>query len=199
MKKVIVFSGVMASALMSSYGASAASQPTDLTTRNYVDEGLSFVYQKAKTADDKATDLQTAIGTKGNANTDPSGLAGDIATLEDMVGVPADGNEPATGLHADVADLQGDVSDLADEVTDLQETVSNLQDATQTYTNGTGITVTPGEDDDPSSIGLALPNNAANGASYVFQSDGNGGGSWVQLQVTNTWDAAAEERITGGN
>lgn len=197
MKNKILFSGTMASVLMCSCGAFAASQATDLTTRSYVDDGLSFVYQKAQAVDDK-------IGTKGDDNIKPSGLAGDVAVLENAVGSPAEGNTPATGLLGDVADLQDDVDDLSDDVTslqtdvgNLQTTVSGLQAASKTYTNGAGIVVTAGaEEDDPSSIGLNLPNGATNGSSYVFQSDGNSGGSWVQLPVTDTWDSSAEARIT---
>lgn len=191
MKNKILFSGTMASVLMFSCGAFATSQATDLTTRSYVDNGLSFVYQKAKAVDDK-------VGTKGDNNVEPSGLAGDVAALETTVGTTA-----STGLRGDVADLQDDVDDLSDDVSSLQTDVDNLQDtvsglqaASKTYTNGAGIVVTPGaEDDDPSSIGLNLPNGAADGTSYVFQSDGNSGGSWVQLPVTDTWDSAAEARI----
>ena len=74
MKQKILFLGTMASVLMCSYRAFATSQATDLTTRSYVDDGLSFVYQTAKAVDDK-------IGTKGDTNTEASGLAGDVATL----------------------------------------------------------------------------------------------------------------------
>lgn len=186
MTKRLVFSGTMASVLMYSCAAFATSQATDLTTRGYVDDGLSFVYQKAKAADDK-------IGTKGDANTVASGLAGDVAALENAVGSPAVGNNAATGLRGDIATLQTNVGNL-------QTTVSGLQAASQTYVDGAGITVTAGaEEGDPSSVGLDLPAGAVDGASYVFQSDGDGGGSWIQLSVTDSWDATAEARITGGN
>ena len=200
MKQKILFSATMASVLMCSYGAQATSQATDLTTRSYVDDGLSFVYQKAKAVDDK-------IGTKGNANTLGTGLAGDVGALENAVGAPGVGNTPGTGLYGEVSDLQGDVDDLTSDVNtlqtdvgDLQETVSGLQAASKTYVNGAGIIVTAGDnDEDPSSIGLDLPAGATDGTSYVFQSNGNDGGSWVQLSVTDTWDSTAEARIVGGN
>jgi len=192
MKNKILFYGIMSSVLMCSRGAFATSQATDLTTRSYVDDGLSFVYQKAKAVEDQ-------IGTKGDDKIEPSGLAGEVAALENTIGTTAE-----TGLRGDVADLQDNVDDLSDDVTslqtdvgNLQNTVSGLQAASKTYTNGAGIVVTAGaEQDDPSSIGLNLPNGATNGTSYIFQSDGNSGGSWVQLPVTDTWDSSAEARIT---
>lgn len=185
MKKIVLFSVATASTLTCSYGAFATSQATDLTTRNYVDEGLSFVYQKAKEVDDK-------VGTKGDANTNASGLAGDVAALENVVGDAAEGNNPATGLRGDVANLQTNVSTL-------QSTVSGLQAASKTYANGAGIAINQGEEEtDPYSIGLNLPAGAVDGAAYVFQPDSNGG-AWVQLSVTDTWDASAEARIIGAN
>lgn len=186
MKRKVLFSVAMASTLTCSYGAFATSQPTDLTTRNYVDEGLSFVYQKAKAVEDK-------VGTKGDTNTEASGLAGDVAALESAVGDVAKGNNPATGLRGDVATLQTNVSTL-------QSTVSGLQAASKTYANGAGIAITEGQTEgDPYSVGLNLPENVVDGASYVFQPDGSGGGSWVQLSVTDTWDASAEARIINGS
>ena len=187
MKTKIVISGAMVSMLVCSHNAFAANEATDLTTRSYVDDGLTFVYRKIKATDEK-------VGTKGDGNTEqPSGLAGDVAALESAIGDSAVGNTPATGLRGDVANLQTDVSTL-------QSTVSGLQAASKTYVTSAGIAINPGEeDDDPSSIGLDLPENAVDGAAYVFQPDGNGGGSWVQLSVTNTWDASAEARIINGS
>ena len=61
------------------------------------------------------------------------------------------------------------------------------------YTAGTGVEVTPGENDDPSKIGIAVPSNATNGTKYVFQADGNGGGTWQAMEVESTWSAEAFE------
>ncbi|MBP5795028.1 MAG: hypothetical protein J6W41_03345 [Alphaproteobacteria bacterium] len=176
MKNKKLLFGVALSVWMLTPCAFAADDNADakLTTRGYVDSGLSFVYQKAATADSKA-DVADA---KAEAVDDR------VDTLESVVGATA-----SDGLRGDVATLQGNVSTL-------QTDVSTLQAASKTYTGGTGITVTAGQGNNPSTINLNL-NNPTNGASYVFQSDGSTGGSWVALSVENNWDASAEARITG--
>ena len=183
---------VTLSVLISS-GAFAEDNATDnakLTTRGYVDGGLSFVYQQATAAEAKADAAQN-----------------DVDSLENVVGAAADGQNPATGLVGKVADLENvvgatennglraTVGTLQSDVSTLQTNVNNLQVASKTYTGGTGITVTPGADNNPSTINLNL-NNPTNGASYVFQSDGSNGGSWVALSVEDNWDSSAVARIT---
>lgn len=176
MKSKILLFGVTMSVL-ATHAAFAAGE-ADLTTRGYVDGGLSFVYKKAADADDKADAADTKATTAQN----------DVADLKSVVGAAADGQTPATGLVGDVVELQGDV-------TDLQETVSGLQAASKTYTSGTGITVTAGQGNAPSTINLDL-DNPTNGTSYVFQSNGNGGGTWTALPaITGSWSADDAARI----
>lgn len=159
MKTKTLLFGAALSVLMSSV-AFAADNNADakLTTRGYVDGGLSFVYQKAADADTKAEAVDDRVD-----------------ALVDVVGTDA-----TTGLQGDVADLKNKVNNLP---------------AAKTYTGGTGITVTPGQNDEPSTINLKL-DNPTTGANYVFQPADNGGGSWVALSVENTWDEAAVARIT---
>lgn len=159
-----------------------------LTTRGYVDSGLSFVYQKADAAETKAD----AADAKAVA------VGGRVDTLESVVG-----NTVSTGLRGDVATLQGNVGTLQTNVGTLQGTVgtlqtdvNNLKTASKTYTGGTGITVTAGQGNNPSTINLDLPANPTAGANYVFQSNGSGGGTWTALSVEDTWDATAVARIT---
>jgi len=176
MKRKILLLGVTMSVL-ATHAAFAAGE-ADLTTRGYVDGGLSFVYKKAADADAKADAADTKATTAQN----------DVAGLKTVVGAAADGQTPATGLVGDVVELQGDV-------TDLQETVSGLQAASKTYTSGTGITVTAGQGNAPSTINLDL-DNPTNGTSYVFQSNGNGGGTWTALPaITGSWSADDAARI----
>ncbi|MFQ6759990.1 MAG: hypothetical protein ACLRFM_01125 [Alphaproteobacteria bacterium] len=180
MKSKTILFGATLSVLISS--AAFAEGAADLTTRGYVDGGLSFVYQKAATADDKAVAAQTTATEAQN----------DVDSLKTVVGATVN-----DGLRGTVGTLQTNVGTLRDDVDTLQGTVSSLQAASKTYTGGTGITVTPGQGNASSTINLNLPANATNNTNYVFQSDGNGGGTWTALSVEDTWDATAEARITG--
>ncbi len=98
-----------------------------------------------------------------------SGISdGAVKSLQNIVGNAAD---PANNVEA---------TGLVKRVTDLEKNNG--------YTAGTGVVVTPGENDDPSTIGIAVPSNATNGTKYVFQADGNGGGTWQAMEVESTWD-----------
>ncbi len=98
-----------------------------------------------------------------------SGISdGAVKSLQNIVGNAAD---PANNVEA---------TGLVKRVTDLEKNNG--------YTAGTGVVVTPGENDDPSKIGIAVPSNATNGTKYVFQADGNGGGTWQAMEVESTWD-----------
>ena len=157
---------------MFSIAAYADNDDGALTTKKYVNDGLEFVYKVANGVSPGAVKtLQETV----------SGRAAD----------PENNIEATTGLVGDVAALQNAVGDatggLVKRVTDLE--------ATTGYTAGTGVAVTPGENGDPSAIGIAVPNNATDGAKYVFQSDGNGGGTWTKIDVVNTWDSSF---LTGG-
>lgn len=178
MKRKILLLGVIMSVL-ATHAAFAAGE-ADLTTRGYVDGGLSFVYKKAADADNKAE----AADTKAEAVDDR------VDALENVVGANA-----SAGLQGAVGTLQGDVGTLKTDVNTLQGTVSQLQAASKTYTSGTGITVTAGQGNAPSTINLNL-DNPTNGTSYVFQSDGNGGGTWTALPaITGSWSADDAARI----
>lgn len=179
--KTILFGAIMS--VLATPAAFAAGE-TNLTTRGYVDGGLSFVYQKAADAQDDVDSLKSVVGAAANGQNEATGLVGKVAGLENVVGASSSEG------------LQGAVGTLQNDVTDLKTDVSTLQAASKTYTGGTGITVTAGQGNNPSTINLNL-NNPTNGASYVFQSDGSTGGSWVALSVENNWDASAVARITG--
>lgn len=170
MKSKILLFGVTMSVL-ATHAAFAAGE-ADLTTRGYVDGGLSFVYKKAADADAKADTAQTAAEA---ADTKAEAVDDRVDALENVVGA------------TESAGLRG-------EVKTLKETVNNLP-AAKTYTSGTGIVVTPGVDNNPSTINLNL-DNPTNGTSYVFQSDGNGGGTWTALPaITGSWSADDAARI----
>lgn len=178
MKRKILLFGVTMSVL-ATHAAFAAGE-ADLTTRGYVDGGLSFVYKKA-------ADAQTAAEA---ADTKAEAVDDRVDALENVVGATE-----SAGLQGAVGTLQGDVGTLKTDVNTLQGTVSQLQAASKTYTSGTGITVTAGQSNAPSTINLDL-DNPTNGTSYVFQSDGNGGGTWTALPaITGSWSADDAARI----
>ena len=157
---------------MFSIGAYATDPVADadssaLTTKGYVDAGLKYVYDTAK----------------GDINT----VQGDITLLQNTVGAPANGANPATGLVKDVADLQNAVGDSS---SGLVKRVNDLESSSIVYTAGDGIKVTPGTTaSDPSTIGLNI-NNAQNNTTYVFKTDSNGNGTWQAMEVENSWNPA---------
>lgn len=171
MKKSMVC-GLMMSVSMFSIAAYADNDDNALTTKKYVNDGLEFVYKVANGVSPGAVKtLQETV----------SGRAAD----------PENNIEATTGLVGDVAALQNTVNNAT---TGLVKRVTDLE-ATTGYTAGTGVVVTPGENDDPSTIGIAVPSNATNGTKYVFQSDGNGGGTWTKMEVADTWSSTF---LTGG-
>lgn len=204
MKSKTILFGATLSVLISS--AAFAAGEADLTTRGYVDGGLSFVYQKAAAADAKAAAAQTTATEAQNAAT---AAQGDVDSLKTVVGAAADGQNAATGLVGKVAGLEtvvgatandglrATVGTLQNDVTDLKTNVSTLQAASKTYTGGTGITVTAGQGNASSTINLDLPANPTAGANYVFQPNGSGGGTWTALPaITGSWTADDATRIT---
>ena len=162
MKKSMVC-GLMMSVSMFSIAAYADNDDNALTTKKYVNDGLTFVYGVAN-------------GTENGA----------VKTLQQVVGQVADPEHSveASGLAGALSDGNGGWINVGT----LKQTVDGLQ--TQTYNGGDGITVTQGTNGNPGTIKVGLPNNAQNGAKYVFQSDGNGGGTWTQMEVVNTWDSS---------
>ncbi len=172
MKKSFVYGLVMS---VSIFAINAYADPvadasaSAVTTKGYVDAGLKYVYDVAtgesagavKTLQQNVSDLSDKIGAKGTGGAAGTGLAGDVQSLEKTIGDANSG---------------------------LVKKVNDLAASSNVYEAGDGIVVTPGANNDPATIGIALPNNAENGVQYVFQSDGNGGGSWVALEVENSWN-----------
>jgi len=96
-----------------------------------------------------------------------SGISdGAVKSLQNIVGNAAD---PANNVEA---------TGLVKRVTDLENSNG--------YTAGTGIKVTPGTGDNPSTIGLDVTTSA--NTTYVFKTDANGGGTWSEMEVADTWD-----------
>ena len=192
--------GLVLSVSLFSISAYAADGDDALTTKKYVNDGLSFVYKVANgTADGAVKTLQATVGSATNGNTAGTGLIGRIEGLESAVG---DGT--TTGLIKDVNDLKETVGDgtttgLAKDVADLQETigdttsglvkkVNDLAASSNVYEAGAGLKVTPGAtENDPSTISVKLPDGAQNGENYVFQANSNGG-TWTKMEVADTWD-----------
>jgi hypothetical protein len=186
MKKSMVC-GLMMSVSMFSIAAYADNDDNALTTKKYVNDGLEFVYKVANGVyDGTVKTLQNTVGTATVGNTPGTGLVGNVETLQSAVGTAGVGGAAGTGLTGAVETLQSTVGDAT---TGLVKRVADLE-SSNGYTAGTGVVVTPGASGAPSTIGVAVPSNATNGAKYVFQSDGNGGGTWTQMEVVNTWDSS---------
>lgn len=212
--------GLMMSVSLFSISAYAADGDNALTTKKYVNDGLSFVYGVANGTENGAVKtLQATVGSATNGNTAGTGLIGrieglesavgdgtttglskDVSDLQTAVGAKGTGGATGTGLAGEVQSLQNTVGDgntgLSKDVADLQQTVSTLQSNSKTYNAGAGIKVTPGATDkDPSTISVELPVDAQNGENYVFQANSNGG-TWTKMEVASEWNSSF---LTGGN
>jgi len=197
-KKVTLY-GFAASILMLPVAASAveSNAATALTTKKYVDDGLTYVYGVAKDAQDRVGVLESVVGDGTNIGTmattvsnldeivngdseDPNdtGLVGDVADLQEVIN--GDSSDPTdTGLVGDVADLQetinGDSSDpndtgLVGRVTALEG--NNIAD----YTGTNGVTV------DTTNKQVKLNGTFNTTDSYVYRN-----GTWVPLEIESTW------------
>jgi hypothetical protein len=198
--------GLILSVSLFSISAYAADGDDALTTKKYVNDGLSFVYKVANGTENGAVKtLQQQVGdsTAGlikdvadvqNALSDGNNGLVNVGDLANAVGAKGTGGATGTGLAGEVQSLQKTVGDgntgLSKDVADLQQTVSTLQSNSKTYNAGAGIEVTEGAGNNPSTIGIALPNGAADGAKYVFQSNGAGGGTWTQMEVASEWSTS---------
>ena len=165
MKKVTFF-GMMA-LLVGSSSAFAEGEPTSLTTKNYVDQGLIEVNNRIKTVQ---TTANTASSTAAAASATATAASNKVDTLEATVGNSSD------GLVKEVNDLKTTVGDntsgLVKKVNDLEGQVG------ATYTGGVGISVNQNNE-----IGLDGLDGAEDNKMYVFKN-----GAWVELPVTNTFN-----------
>ena len=189
--------GLMMSVSLFSISAYAADGDDALTTKKYVNDGLSFVYKVANGTENGAVkNLQATVGdnTTGlikdvadvqNALSDGNNGLINVGDLANAVGAKGTGGAAGTGLAGEVQSLQNTIGDATN---GLVKKVNDLEASSNVYTAGTGVVVTTGENDDPTTIGIAVPSNAQNGAKYVFQSNGAGGGTWTQMEVADTWD-----------
>lgn len=187
------------------YATGEDADPSALTTKGYVDTGLKYVYDSIKgdvnNVEGDITNLQNALGdgnggliNVGNLQDDIDGLSDDVDDLQTVVGSPADGNNPATGLIGTVGDAN---SGLVKDVNDLKTTVGNassglvkrvneLEAASQEYVEGTGIDISENaQGKNVVSLDLGTTQNST---TYVFKTNAQGVGSWQALEVENSWD-----------
>lgn len=183
MKKSFVYGLVMS---VSIFAINAYADPvvdasaSAVTTKGYVDAGLKYVYKVANGTENGA------VKNINEALSDGNGGLINVGDLKDKIGAKGTGGAAGTGLAGDVQSLEKTIGDAN---SGLVKKVNDLAASSNVYTAGDGIKVTEGANEgDPATIGIALPNNAENGVQYVFQSDGNGGGSWVALEVENSWN-----------
>lgn len=172
MKKTL--SGSLAVLAMMATSAAFATPDNRLTTKDYVDDGLRYLYQRYEPVKTDVSSLKTTVGDSTGGlvkrvtdleNNSSVGavtqLQSDVSDLETLVGTQGDGTQqnPSTGLVADVEDLQDTVGDstggLVKDVEDLKDTVgdstdglvkdvADLKDIAKEYVGGTGITITDG-------------------------------------------------------
>ena len=159
--KRIVYGSIAVIALMATSGAFA--DDNRLTTKDYVDSGLNYLYQRYEPVKTDVSSLKTTVGDsttglvkdvndlKSQVSATTTGLLDRVTTLENNSSAGA-----VTQLQSDVADLQSDVSDLETLVgtqgdgtaqnpsTGLIKDIEDLQDVAKEYVGGTGITITDG-------------------------------------------------------
>lgn len=167
MKKIMVF-GFMVSILMGQVPAFAEEEPTTtktdasttaLTTKDYVDKGLKYVYKNAANAT-----YSDAVNYKAGT------VGAEIKNIKNKANNPAAGayDNADSGLTANT--IQGAIDELAGEI-------DNLPAAT-TYEGGVGIAVENGV------VGLkGVTASAAANKTFVFKD-----GSWQELEVEDEWN-----------
>jgi len=138
-----------------------SSSEVALTTQKYVDDGLIYVYGKAKAAQ---TTANTAVTAAGNAQTAADAAQADVDALETTV-----------------SDLNDTVEGHTDTLEDLQSQIDALEAASSdtTYQAGTGITIS-GNNNAVSVAGLA---NTEAGKRYIYKD-----GVLTELEVANNWN-----------
>ena len=166
MKKMMVF-GFMVLLLMGQVPAFAEEESTTtktdavltaLTTKDYVDKGLKYVYKNAANAN-----YSDAVNYKAGT------VGAEIKNIKNKANNPAAGayDNKDSGLTADT--IQGAIDELADEIDNLP--------AGTTYEGGVGIEVENGK------VGLkGVTASAAANKTFVFKD-----GSWQELEVEDEW------------
>ena len=165
MKKIMFF-GFIVSVLMGQSLVFAApdedpvdASVTELTTKDYVDKGLKYVYKNAANAN-----YSDAVNYKAGT------VGAEIKSIKNKANNPAAGayDNADSGLTA--VTIQGAIDELAGEI-------DNLPAAT-TYEGGVGIAVENGK------VGLkGVTASAAANKTYVFKN-----GSWQELKVEDEWN-----------
>lgn len=133
--------GLMMSVSLFSISAYAADGDDALTTKKYVNDGLSFVYKVANGTENGAVKtLQQQVGdsTAGlikdvadiqNALSDGNNGLINVGNLANAVGAKGTGGAAGTGLAGDVQSLETAIGDdttgLIKDVADLQETIGD--------------------------------------------------------------------------
>ena len=167
MKKMMVF-GFMVLLLMGQVPAFAEEESTTtktdavltaLTTKDYVDKGLKYVYKNAANAN-----YSDAVNYKAGT------VGAEIKNIKNKANNPAAGayDNKDSGLTADT--IQGAIDELAGEIDNLP--------AGTTYEGGVGIAV----DNNNHTVGLKGLTGATDNKTYVFKN-----GSWQELEVEDEW------------
>ena len=195
MKKIAI-SSIVLSMFAGAGSAFADVTVNSLTTKNYVDEGLKAVNNKAKTAistaesaltaagaaEQKATNALSLIGAASTENTEATGLIGDIESLDaDYTNL----SNTVNGLSQTVGDANsGLVKGVADNAAAIQantEAIQNLQNQNMNYSEGDGIEI----DATTREISVKGLADTENGKQYVYKN-----GQLQEIDVVTTWDSS---------
>ena len=149
-----------------------------LTTKNYVDTGLKYVYRVADAAQTAADDAATAATNAASAAADAATAAATAQTAADAA------QEDVDTLSGTVNTLSGTVAGHTEAITELQN--RTYTDNNTTYSEGTGITIDETNGNAISVTGLENTKTVANAnKKYIYQN-----GVLTELEVENTWNPA---------
>ena len=196
--KRLVYGSIAVIALMATSGAFA--DDNRLTTKDYVDSGLNYLYQRYEPVKTDVSSLKTTVGDsttglvkdvndlKSQVSATTTGLLDRVTTLENNSSAGA-----VTQLQSDVADLQDVVGDSTDglvkDVADLQSDVSDLETLVGTQGDGTAQNPSTGLIKDIEDLqDVAKEYVGGTGITITDGTGANAGKKVISADVVTTWD-----------
>ena len=196
--KRLVYGSIAVIALMATSGAFA--DDNRLTTKDYVDSGLNYLYQRYEPVKTDVSSLKTTVGDsttglvkdvndlKSQVSATTTGLLDRVTTLENNSSAGA-----VTQLQSDVADLQDVVGESTDglvkDVADLQSDVSDLETLVGTQGDGTAQNPSTGLIKDIEDLqDVAKEYVGGTGITITDGTGANAGKKVISADVVTTWD-----------
>jgi hypothetical protein len=194
MKKTL--GGSLAVLAMMLTSAAFADPDNRLTTKDYVDDGLRYLYQRYEPVKTDVSSLKTTVGdstgglVKRVTDLENNSSAGAVTQLEQLVGTRGDGTQqnPSTGLVADVEDLETIVGTQGDGTAQNPSTglVADVEDLKDTVGDSTSGLVKDVED----LKGVAKEYVGGTGITITDGTGANAGKKVISADVVTTWDAS---------